>query len=143
MHEGGLDLVLYGKTMKIFQHEGVDQWDWLIIFPTGGVVSPALVGGETGGAPQETGHSAGAQQWAGHGWLGAWHNIYIRIYGLRIIGVFQVIFYIDMAKYFLPVQFDEYIVVDQDLLPFPIQIFKTGLAFLNQFSYGPGHRKKP
>ena len=44
-----------------------------------------------------------------------------------------------MAKYFLPVEFDKYIVLDQDLLPFPIQIF-TGLAFLYQFSYGPGHR---
>ena len=46
---------------------------------------------------------------------------------------------LDMAQYFLPVDFDKYIVLDQDLLPFPIQIF-TGLAFLYQFSYGPGHR---
>ena len=29
--------------------------------------------------------------------------------------------------------------LDQDLLPFSLQIF-TGLAFLNQFSFGPGHR---
>ena len=46
---------------------------------------------------------------------------------------------LDMAQYFLPVDFDKYIVLDQDLLPFPIQIF-NGLAFLYQFSYGPGHR---
>ena len=44
-----------------------------------------------------------------------------------------------MAQYFLPVEFDKYIVLDQDLLPFSLQII-TGLAFLYQFSYGPGHR---
>ena len=32
-----------------------------------------------------------------------------------------------MAHYFLPVDFDKYIVLDQELLQFPIQIF-TGLA---------------
>ena len=44
-----------------------------------------------------------------------------------------------MAQYFLPVEFDKYIVLDQDLLPFSLQII-TGLAFLYQFSYGPGLR---
>ena len=34
-----------------------------------------------------------------------------------------------MAQYFLPIEIDKYIVLDQDLLQFPIQIF-TGLAFL-------------
>ena len=44
-----------------------------------------------------------------------------------------------MAKYFLPVDFDKYLVLDYDLLPFSLQII-TGLDFLYQFSYGPGHR---
>ena len=46
-----------------------------------------------------------------------------------------------MAQYLyqLSVEFDKYIVLDQDLLPFSLQII-TGLAFLYQFSYGPGHR---
>ena len=45
-----------------------------------------------------------------------------------------------MAKYFLPVDFDKYIVLDQDLLPFSLQIF-TGLAFLF-ISLDIGHSMK-
>ena len=53
-----------------------------------------------------------------------------------------------MAHYFLPVEFDKYIVFISIFyrfpfksLPFTRQIF-TGLAFLNQFSYRPGHTVK-
>ena len=41
---------------------------------------------------------------------------------------------LEMAQYFLTIEFDKYIVLDQDLLPFPIRIF-TGVAFLYQYIY--------
>ena len=46
---------------------------------------------------------------------------------------------LDMAQYFLPVEFDKYIVFIRIFYRFPFKYLPV-LAFLYQFSYGPGHR---